>query len=85
MIDSGPSEWHTGDAIFTFHDSDTSLTFVCSTDGTNYSASTCNTGAGPATGGADISAPPTGANTFYVEATDGINLSLPATLSWTEN
>ena len=60
LIDTGPQDGNSGDASFTFHDSDSLLTFLCSTDGSNYSASTCNTEAGPGTGSATVSSPPTG-------------------------
>ncbi len=83
VIDTGASNGNIGDALFTFHDSDASLTFVCSTDGISYSA--CS-GPGPGPGSQDYPTPPLSppADTFYVEATDGTNTSQPATWSWTE-
>jgi hypothetical protein len=71
---------NSGTAQFQFSDTDTSVTFVCSLDGTNYSP--CQD-PGPGFGEQDYSGLAAGSYTFYVEATDGTNFSQPATHSWT--
>jgi hypothetical protein len=84
VIDTSSTDSPTpGDAKFTFHDSDTSLSFVCSLDGLTYTA--CSPTPGPGPGAQNYSGLAGGTYTFYVEATDGSgNFSLPATFGpWT--
>ena len=86
VIDSGPANGSTTEsktANFTFHDSDSSISFVCSQDGTTYTA--CSPTAGPGSGEQDYAGPlDLGTQNFYVEATDGEgHFSSPATVQWT--
>jgi hypothetical protein len=85
VIDSGPANGSTTESKspkFTFHDSDTSLSFVCSQDGTTYTA--CSPG-GTGSGEQDYAGPlALGTQNFYVEATDGhSHFSSPVSRQWT--
>jgi hypothetical protein len=77
-IDSGPGPTTSPDASFTFSDTDTSLSFVCSLDGSSYSA--CSSGQ-------TYNALDPGSHTFLVKATDLAlptpHLSAAASTTWT--
>jgi len=77
-IDSGPGPTTSPDALFTFSDSDTSLSFVCSLDTSAYSA--CSSGQ-------TYNALDPGLHTFSVKATDlaspTAHLSAAASTQWT--
>jgi hypothetical protein len=75
VIDSHPpNPSNSSSATFTFHDTNTSATFLCQLDGGGYSACTS-----PKTYTGLLN----GSHTFNVEATQNGNTSDPATFTWT--